>query len=218
MKIRNHEMLFGGGLDDGRGKRVLGEIELCLGLGVIGWIVRNISQHRSRRHRFVERFEPAIEIRHSESVAFAQIGVRGYHIQQEPQAGGQRDTNQDGDCESMTAQDVQFSTDWLPTATVSTYLVGFLLFLAEYFWWYAFRSMFTALRTGFVKTSTLQKLATTSRLREPVTEPRPRGSATTNTALLFTFPCGRGSVAHVNALFSSGYAGLGSRCRSSSGE
>jgi hypothetical protein len=37
-------------------------------------------------------------------------------------------------------------------ATVSTYIVKFLLFLAEYFWWYAFGPMFIGLRREFVKT------------------------------------------------------------------
>src|SRR5580700_3220153 len=60
---------------------------------------------------------------------------------------------------------VRNATPRYRAATVSTYIVGFLLFLAEYFWWYAFRSMFIAPRTGFVKTSTFQKMATTSRLR-----------------------------------------------------
>jgi len=42
-------------------------------------------------------------------------------------------------------------------ATVSTYIVGFLPFVAEYFWRHAFRLMLTGLRRGFFGVPTFRK-------------------------------------------------------------
>src|SRR6202042_3743829 len=58
-------------------------------------------------------------------------------------------------------------------AAVSSYIVGFLLFLAEYFWWYAFRPMFTVLRTGFV----FPRTGLRSRLRDSLLPNRDREGA-----------------------------------------
>src|SRR5579871_5225503 len=112
MEIGYDEMFFRRGFYDSGSKRVLRQIKFRLRLCVSRWIVRNIPQHRSRRHVLMQGLEAAVEICYSKRMAFLQVGVGGNHIQQKPKTGRERDTNQNGDDESMTAQDDQFSIDF----------------------------------------------------------------------------------------------------------
>jgi len=54
------------------------------------------------------------------------------------------------------------------TATVSTYIVGFLPFLAEYFWRHAFRSIFTGLRRDVLRAPTSARSYRAATVRESV--------------------------------------------------
>lgn len=106
--IEDHQILVDGWPDNRGRKRVLREVEFSQGANIGVGSVREIAIHGVGLNCFAKIVEPVFERGHTERLST--LGSGSQNIQQEPEAGNERDGRERQNCKFIARQADQFNT------------------------------------------------------------------------------------------------------------